>query len=721
MSDEWLEHRSLRGRRPGQRDEATPRALPRLRDAEGDLKPLEPDHIEALAEIVQEAERGIKPAGAAPDWVPRFETNSGEFMRLTSEHIEELRQQMAAEQAKAEEAALARSKTGEEKPPEDESPGFRPRLRTSTGEIQRLSQADLDRLRNDLKVAESIKGSSLPQPDLPEIETAPQQFEPLTPERIEAAWKLVLEEEQASAPRRSAAMEASASYRSPEGIVTPLAGPGLDQARRQLEAHERGEGPRDWVPMFTTSTGDFERMTMDALERLAEKERAKRAAVRVHINLDGPLLVEQPGAPLLRDPQYDTPTGRFARVPREEESIDAGWVRELHEESTMSTPGPVPATQPPKPRPTRPPATQTQYYLERIRTGVRPWQMLLVALILLGVGSLLFVPRRLYSLGLGGPLPSPSATLAMSTPMPTATVAAAATPAADPLGTYALGRVAYASNRSGNYEIYVLNLEARTAQQITNHPADDRQPGWSPDGMRLAFVSDRDGDADIWVMNADGSGLVQITTEASSVDNNPRWSPDGTLIAFSRETAGGSLLLAIPTNCLSDPGTCESQAVTLVNSFARQISFSPDGAQMAYTGGTFAGLPTAIHINGRNGGAPRVLEGSGATDSYPVWSPDGGLLAFVSNARGGPDLWLMRPDGSELRPLTLEAASDVEPAWGPRAAVLLFATDRAGDFDLALISTSCLDPEEGCEDALIYLTSGQGSDINPAWWLPPGT
>ena len=92
-------------------------------------------------------------------------------------------------------------------------------------------------------------------------------------------------------------------------------------------------------------------------------------------------------------------------------------------------------------------------------------------------------------------------------------------------------RLAFASNRDGDYEIYVLHLETGDLLQLTDDDGADSHPTWSPDGGRIAFHSNRAGTWEIFVMNADGSAPVQLTNPPVS-KSSPAWSPDGAFIAY---------------------------------------------------------------------------------------------------------------------------------------------------------------------------------------------
>src|SRR5947209_12075953 len=76
------------------------------------------------------------------------------------------------------------------------------------------------------------------------------------------------------------------------------------------------------------------------------------------------------------------------------------------------------------------------------------------------------------------------------------------------------GKIAFASMRDGNAEIYVMNADGSLQVNLTKNPARDLNPAWSPDGTKITFTTNRDGRLEIYLMNADGSGQVRLTNSS---------------------------------------------------------------------------------------------------------------------------------------------------------------------------------------------------------------
>ncbi len=525
-------------------------------------------------------------------------------------------------------------------------------------------------------------------------------------------------------------------FLTPSGELQPITEETIAAIEAALDAHARGETPPDYTPQYEDPTGAFQPLTDEAFEdliayarqhswrRVPPSRRERRAAGRpIREPLD-----EAPSADFV--PWFDTVSGELPPIIIPDEEVEV-----LPEEA----PAPPPPPLSPPPPPLRPSArgerfgTITQRLLAAVRGEMeagyppapRRWRGGRLILLIGGIGLvilLLFVPLGMGNLPLpligGRVTPTPqqddrTPPRASQTPTPVPP-----TPTASPtLPPYAQGRIAFASNRDGDFEIYVLDMVSGVIAQLTANDHADRQPMWSPDGERIVFVSDRSGDDDLFVMNADGSGQVQLTT-STAMDRSPAWSPDGRTIVFARETVSGSDLLAFPATCLSEAGACEEALITLTGGrYDLHPTWSPDGSRIAFAASDFPGLPAAIALIDPDGRNYRPLAGTGTSDITPAWSPDGRHIAFVSFARGDNDLFVMTPAGEEVTQLTVDAANDIEPAWSPDGRYLVFASDRGvgGDFDLYIMLVDCSTPQE-CEAHLVPLTDDDADDLNPAWW-----
>ena len=167
-------------------------------------------------------------------------------------------------------------------------------------------------------------------------------------------------------------------------------------------------------------------------------------------------------------------------------------------------------------------------------------------------------------------------------------------------------------------------------------------PALSPDGRLLAYSSDRagNGDLDLWIQQVDGGGLVRLTDHPAD-DKEAVFSPDGTQIAFART---GNGLYTIPA-IGGEP--------YLVAQGAQSPDFSPDGKKIAYTK---SGPDGGIFFSPVSMGEPKQLFEYFRALNSPLWAPDGqSVLAWGRSADGQVDWWSAPIDGGEPRPLQAAA------------------------------------------------------------------
>jgi dipeptidyl aminopeptidase/acylaminoacyl peptidase len=233
-------------------------------------------------------------------------------------------------------------------------------------------------------------------------------------------------------------------------------------------------------------------------------------------------------------------------------------------------------------------------------------------------------------------------------------------------------KIAFASNRDGNFEIYSMNADGGAQARLTTNPAFDGTPSFSADGTKIAFESSRTGNGDIYVMNADGSGQTRLTT-SSAVDLLPTFSPDGTKIAFTSFRTGNGDIYVMNADGSGQTRLTTSAAVDA------EPTWSPDGTKIAFTSGRTGNGD--VYVMNADGSGQTRLTTSAAIDSSPDWSIDGTKIAFTSNRDGNFEIYSMNPDGSAQTRLTNNPAFDGDPAFLSTGKIA-FSSNRDGNFEI---------------------------------------
>ena len=254
-------------------------------------------------------------------------------------------------------------------------------------------------------------------------------------------------------------------------------------------------------------------------------------------------------------------------------------------------------------------------------------------------------------------------------------------------------------------EIFVVDVEG-VATQLTDSEGRNRSPEWSPDGDRLVFRSERDGDSEIFVMAADGSNQRQLTDNTTD-ETSPTWSPDGERIAYQGPVGDALEIFVV------DVEDGEPQQLTDDDSDDFAPEWSPDGDRIVFMSDRTNPTPNydgdgEFFVMDSDGGNVIQLTDLGNDEGVSAdWSPDGDLIAFGSNGVGGLQVYTVRPDGGDLRPLTDSSGASATPSWSPDGDTIAFISNRDGDPELYLMDA------DGSEERV--LTQGLAGFF-PAQW-----
>lgn len=188
----------------------------------------------------------------------------------------------------------------------------------------------------------------------------------------------------------------------------------------------------------------------------------------------------------------------------------------------------------------------------------------------------------------------------------------------------------------GGDEILTIGIDGGEPVRVTNHPADDWGPDWSPDGETIVFSSSRDGDFDLFTVDAGGGEATRLL-DLDGLQGAPAWSPDGSLIAFGSSEHGNFDIYVIAS----------------------------DGSRL------------------------RAVSSHEADEGGPVWSPDGQAIAFSSSRDGNNEVYVADLSGGEFENVTANPAAHDGwggIAWAPDGRTIITNTSAwAQPFDDAFV------------------------------------
>lgn len=318
------------------------------------------------------------------------------------------------------------------------------------------------------------------------------------------------------------------------------------------------------------------------------------------------------------------------------------------------------------------------------------------------------------------PEPSPTAVF----PEQTVTTEAAVVPS-DPTATFqptstptggGWGQIAFASNRTGRPQIFLINIDGTDERQLTNLQDGACQPAWSPTGDQLIFTSPcrlnvpQYAGSTLWLIDVDREGNAsdaRYLGTAPGGDYDPAWDPNGGRVAFTSVRDNRPQVYVMNLD-----GT---DVINLTDDLAqnRQPVWSPDGSQMLLTS-TRGGADELFIMPAEGGDIRRYSSGAGQSDSHASWSMDGTMIIFERSLGGLRRIIASPFSDSGARELRicpegpLAGQTMAEPSWSADGKWIIFETWPDGvNHNIGIIRDGCSNFGE--------ITTDPGLDFDAVW------
>jgi len=263
--------------------------------------------------------------------------------------------------------------------------------------------------------------------------------------------------------------------------------------------------------------------------------------------------------------------------------------------------------------------------------------------------------------------------------------------------------VVYQTNESGNWDIAEKNLSSGEVRIIIGTSSSEELPFISPDGKKMVYTSNTDDRRpiddkfkvrEIYLIDLN-TGITKNLTESIADDWLPRFSHDGKYITFVSERRD---LRSVPyTEKRSDIFRMESNG-----DFHTQLSIEESNEG----GACFNITDDRIYFHSNRNGSydifimktdgtlpMTILSNQESNEVNPFVSPDSQHIVFFSDQSGSYDVYRAKIDGSEFERLTVSPAQNTNPAYSPDGKFITYHSDQNGNYDIFILNlTSISEP-----------------------------
>ena len=258
-------------------------------------------------------------------------------------------------------------------------------------------------------------------------------------------------------------------------------------------------------------------------------------------------------------------------------------------------------------------------------------------------------------------------------------------------------QIAYASNRGGYWEIWLMDWDGANQRQITRHNALSILPSWSADNERLVYTSFARGTSDMYIIHRRGGQRVHVPTNLN-LNTSATFSPTGNDIAFVGSVRGN------PDIYLDRDNGSNIRRLTSSSSIESTPEWSPNGRQISFTSGR-SGAPQIYVMDAEGSNVERLSFDDGGWNDDATWSPTGEEIAYTSRVNGRFQIRVANVSTKQSRIIAGEGSNE-QPTWSPDGKWIAFQSNRTGVWQIYRMRTDGTD--------LMQLTF-DGENKDPDW------
>lgn len=264
------------------------------------------------------------------------------------------------------------------------------------------------------------------------------------------------------------------------------------------------------------------------------------------------------------------------------------------------------------------------------------------------------------------------------------------------------GMIAFSDDVDGNSDIFLIHPDGTGLINITNNPAHDIQPTWSPDGLQLAFASNREGNFELYKMDSDGTHLARLTDLGQDA-RSPEWSPDGNYISFEYDDNGD---YQVEIWIMNADGT-DPHPITDSEHGVFAANWSPDSTRLVLSV-MRDGRQADLYLADADGSHLRAIIADPKVHEVEAdWSPDGKYIIFIADYNSHHNIYRGDADGTNIIRLSSDTQEEAgRPMYSPDGTQIVYSRNASNYGTIWVMDSDGGNP---------YVVFDGGDSYGPEW------